>query len=203
MNNTEKKHNWKYTIFAILIVFGFCGMIYMFTNAIIQDKKKETKPTATVQPIIDHKQQMVDSLLVMVNRLVASTNGSKQSIIIQREDFRTGYEGALQTSPDVCVPTIKTMYRQAMKMDSTSQAVIRRQDSTIVGYSNAVGQMTDIVALQKFQLQQKADSIAGLKDEKKLTAKANKKERRKQIFRNVLTNAGSFGLGFLGGKIIP
>lgn len=163
----------------------------------------ESKPTATVQPIIDNKQQMVDSLLVMVNRLVASTNGSKQSIIIQREDFRTGYEGALQTSPDVCVPIIKTMYRQAVKMDSTSQAVIRRQDSTIVAYSHAVGEMTDIVALQKFQIQQKTDSLAANREEKKLAKKATRNAKIKTVLEKIGIAVLNFGAGFGAGKIIP
>lgn len=165
--------------------------------------KNETKPTATVQPIIDHKQNMIDSLLLTVNRLVATTNSSKQSIIIQRDGFANTYQNQLQNSPEVCIPIIKTMYRQAMQMDSTNQTIIRKQDSTLLNYSKVVGEYSDIMALQKFQMQQKTDSINQLKEIQKTDRKLARRERIKQTLTKIGLSTLSFGAGYGTGKIIP
>lgn len=166
-------------------------------------EKKKALPEATVQPLIDHKQNMIDSLLGTVNRLVNSINSSKQSIVIQREGFQAAYQNSLQASPEICLPTIKTMYRQAMQMDSTSQRVIKKQDSTILNYSRVVGEYSDIMALQKFQMQQKSDSIAQLQEQKKIDRKLVRREKVKEALKKVGLSVLSFGAGYGTGKILP
>lgn len=186
---------------SIAVVVVSCMVFYKCQEKPYNDSK--SKPTATVQPIIDQKQRMVDSLLATVNRLVSSMNNSKQSIIIERGNFQNGYEGALQSSPDVCLPTIKTMYQQAMKMDSVSQVVIRKQDSTIVAYSKTVNEQKDVISLKTFQIQQKTDSLAWAREEKKLTAKATRRERIVAKLEKVGIAILNFGAGFGAGKVIP
>lgn len=205
--NKVKEFIKKYWI-VLLAVIWIIFMVWLnnSTNewllSPIFEKKKPT-PQATVQPIIDQKQNMIDSLLVTVNRMIASTNSSKQSIIIQREGFTNNYQHALETSPEICLPTIKIMYRQAMQMDSTSQRVIRKQDSTILSYSRVVGEYSDVMALQKFQIQQKSDSIVQLQEQKKLDKRLARREKVKQVLTKVGLSVFSFGAGYGAGKIIP
>jgi uncharacterized membrane protein len=202
MSNEEKTHDWKYTWMAIIIVLVFSFLISAFCY-IAYSPKSKFKPTATVQPIIDHKQNMIDSLLLTVNRLVESVNSSKQSIIIQRDGFTNTYQSSLQNSPEICLPIVKTMYRQAMQMDSTNQTIIRKQDSTLLNYSKVVGEYSDIMALQKFQIQQKTDSINQLKELQKIDRKLARRERIKQTLTKIGLSTLSFGAGYGTSKIIP
>lgn len=201
---SNEKDNYKKVFLVLAAIVIFVGLAACLGVYLERDSDKTTyKPKATVQPLIDQKEKNFDSLLLIVNRLVNSINTSKQSIIIQREGFTNNYQQALETSPDVCLPTIKQMYRMAMSMDSSNAVVIRKQDSTIVTQSKAISEKSDVVSLQKFQLQQKTDSIAQLQEGKKATAKANKRQRIKQVLKNVVYNVFSFGAGYGAGKITP
>lgn len=198
----KPKSNRKPIIYICSIVAVLIVAFMVFYKC---DKKpyNEIKQTATVQPLIDQKQNLVDSLLLTVNRLVASINSSKQSIVIQRDGFQTAYQNSLQTSPDVCLPVINVMYKQAMRLDSTSQVVIKKQDSTIVNQSKALNEQKDISDLQKFQLQQKADSIAGLLDINKQDKRTSKNQKIKNFFEKLGLSVLSFGAGYGTGKVLP
>jgi len=139
-------------------------------NAIIKDKE------VTVNYYLNKAKS--DSLKI------DSLKHLKPKVIIR---YKTVYDSLLIVDT-MCVNSLVTLHDEHSKIDSVNNAIITNQESHIMNDSHVIGNLTDIVALQKHKLT--SDSLAIIEISKEV-----KHKYRKGLMQGGLVG---IGIGFIG-----
>lgn len=153
------------------------------------------KPTAvnndSIYRIIAEKEQIND-MIIENNKVlriqIDSLKTLKPKVVVR---YKTVYDSLILTDTS-CINSLNMLYVQCNKVDSVNNAIITKQDSALKNYSNISGNLTDIIAMQRYKITN--DSL--------LIKELNSNVKRK--YRKGLIQGGAVGLGvgFIGALLL-
>jgi len=176
----------KLTIKTLLpyIVIGILIVIASFLM-----KGCENKPNVVIVPndainaIIKDKQQTAN---YYINRAksdslkIDSLSHLKPKYIKGRDRVK---DSLIYVSDSACYKSLVILYNECQKVDSVNNAIITNQENHIMNDSHVIGNLTDIVAMQKYKATN--DSLAIIEISKEV----------KRKYRKGLLQGGCVGLG--------
>ena len=166
-----------YLIIGILIVIASFFM-----------KSCENKPNVVIVPndainaIITDKQQTVNYYLnkAKIDSLkIDSLKHLKPKVVIR---YKTVYDSLLVIDT-ICVNSLTKLHDEHSKIDSVNNQIITNQENHIINDSHVIGNLTDIVAMQRYKLTN--DSLAIIDISKEV----------KRKYRKGLMQGGAIGVG--------
>jgi hypothetical protein len=180
------------TIAPYLII----GILIVIASFIMKCERKPDvvlTPTDQLDELIADKEQINDMLLSITKSLrqqIDSLKSLKPKVIVR---YKTVYDSLLVIDT-MCVNSLTKLHQEHSKIDSVNNAIITNQENHIINDSHIIGNLTDIVAMQKYRLTNDSLTIIDI----------NKEVKRK--YRKGLIQGGAIGFGigsaFIGGLII-
>jgi hypothetical protein len=150
-------------------------------------------PTNQLDELIADKEQINDMLLSITKSLrlqIDSLKSLKPKVIIR---YKTVYDSLLVIDT-MCINSLTKLHHEHSKIDSLNNAIITNQENHIINDSHVIGNLTDIVAIQRYNLTN--DSLAIIDITKEV----------KRKYRKGLMQGGAIGVGigaaFIVGLII-
>jgi len=177
-----------YLIIGILIVIAS-----FFMKGCERKPDVVLTPTDQLDELMADKEQINDMLLSNIKSLklqIDSLKSLKPKVVIR---YKTVYDSLLVIDT-MCINSLVTLHDEHSKIDSVNNAIITNQENHIINDSHVIGNLTDIVAIQKYKLTN--DSLAIIDISKEV----------KRKYRKGLIQGGAIGFGigaaFIGGLII-
>lgn len=188
--------NIKNKVITTLQVIGalLFSMVFWYFVFTLFFKGCITEPTPphsnkdSLNTIISSKESANDTLLKNNKALKAerdSLKALKPKYIKGKDRVK---DSLIFVSDSVCIRNLTILYNECQKIDSVNNQIITNQESHIMNDSQIIGNLADIIAIQKHRI--KTDSV----DIEYLTLTV-KKEKRKGKLKTILGSA----LGVLGG----
>lgn len=107
-------------------------------------------PNDSINSIIDDKQAVID-MLVENNKAIRlqidSLKEVKPKVIVR---YKTVYDSLLIVDT-MCVQALNTLHNEHSKVDSVNNSIISNQETHIMNDSQIIGNLSEIVYLQKLQ----------------------------------------------------
>ncbi len=180
----------KLTLKTILpyIVIGILIVVASFFM-----KSCENKPNVVIVPndglnaIIKDKQETVKYYLnkAKIDSLkIDSLKHLKPKVIVR---YKTVYDSLLVIDT-MCINSLTKLHQEHSKIDSVNNAIITNQENHIINDSHVIGNLTDIVAMQKYKATN--DSLAIIDISKEV-----KKKYRKGLMQGGVVGVG---IGLIG-----
>ncbi len=122
-----------------------------------------------------------------IKLITDSLKALKPKVIVR---YKTVYDSLLVVD-SMCIQALNALHDEHTKIDSVNNQIITNQETHIMNDSHIIGNLTDIIAIQKYVITSDSVTI----DELKMTVK---KEKRKGKLKTILGTA----LGVIGGGLI-
>ena len=179
---------------AILFAVGFwIVLIWLLNKGCSTEPNPQTINKDSLYTIIAEKTQINDYLKnenKVIKAITDSLKGLKPKVIVR---YKTVYDSLLVVD-SMCVKSLVKLHYEHSKIDSVNNHIITNQETHIMNDSHIIGNLTDIIAIQKYVITSDSVTI----DELKMTVK---KEKRKCKLKTILWTAigtlAGFGLGGL------
>jgi len=139
-------------------------------------------PTNQLDELIESKEQINEVLLSNNKSLrlqIDSLKSLKPKVIVR---YKTVYDSLLVID-SACYKSLVILYNECQKVDSVNNAIITNQENHIINDSHVIGNLTDIVAMQRYKLTN--DSLAIIDISKEV----------KRKYRKGLLQGGAIGVG--------
>lgn len=175
------------------------GLIILFLVVVLLKDCGNSEPTPqtinkdSLNLVISEKEYLIESIKdynLILNSKIDSLSHLKPKVIVR---YKTVYDSLLVIDT-MCVDALNTLHNEHSKIDSVNNHIITNQETHIMNDSHIIGNLTDIIAIQKTVI--KSDSLTI--DELTMTVK---KEKRKGKIRTILGAAfgvvAGFGIGSL------
>lgn len=179
------------------LIYTLLGLIFWgFVLAFIF-KGCSTEPTPqtinkdSLYTIIAEKTQINDYLKNENKAIKAITDSLKALKPKYTKGKDRVRDSLIYVSDSVCKLNLTILYNECQKVDSINNSIISNQETHIMNDSHIIGNLTDIIAIQKYVITSDSVTI----DELKMTVK---KEKRKGKLKTILGTA----LGVIGGGLI-
>lgn len=186
----------KLTLKSILpyIIIGILIVILSFIMKDCEHKPNlKVVPNDSINSIIDDKQAVIDMLIEnnkTIRTQIDSLKEVKPKVIVR---YKTVYDSLLVTD-STCIKSLNLLYNECQKVDSVNSAIISNQENHLINDSQIIGNMADIIAIQKHRISTDSVEIEYLN----LTVK---KEKRKGKLKTILGSAiglfAGIGIGSL------
>ncbi len=181
------------------LIYTLLGLIFWGLIAMFIFKGCSTEPTQqtinkdSLYTIIAEKTQINDYLKnenKAIKLITDSLKALKPKVIVR---YKTVYDSLLVVDT-MCVDALNTLHDEHSKIDSVNNHIITNQETHIMNDSHIIGNLTDIIAIQKYVITSDSVTI----DDLTMTVK---KEKRKGKLKTILGTAigtlAGFGLGGL------
>ena len=178
------------------LIYTLLGLIFWGLIAMFIFKGCSTEPTPqtinkdSLNTIIAEKNQINDYLKnenKQIKAITDSLKALKPKVIVR---YKTVYDSLLVVD-SMCIQALNALHDEHTKIDSVNNQIITNQETHIMNDSHIIGNLTDIIAIQKYVITSDSVTI----DELKMTVK---KEKRKGKLKTILGTA----LGVIGGGLI-
>jgi hypothetical protein len=155
-------------------------------------------PTDQLDGLISDKEQINDMLLSNIKSLRLqndSLKSLKPKLIVR---YKTVYDSLLVIDT-MCVNSLTKLHQEHSKIDSVNNAIITNQENHIINDSHIIGNLTDIVAMQKYKLTNDSLEKVSLFEQIKIEFKRGLRKGRKQgvVVGAVGTQAANTGVKLL------
>jgi hypothetical protein len=182
-----------YLIIGILIVIAS-----FFMKGCERKPDVVLTPTDQLDELIADKEQINDMLLSITKSLrqqIDSLKHLKPKVIVR---YKTVYDSLLVIDT-MCVKALVTLHNEHSKIDSVNNAIITNQENHIINDSHIIGNLTDIVAMQKYKLTNDSLEKVALLEQIKIEFKRGLRKGRKQgaVVGAVGTQAANTGVKLL------
>jgi len=179
---------------AILFAVGFwIVLIWLLNKGCSTEPNPQTINKDSLYTIIAEKTQINDYLKnenKAIKAITDSLKGLKPKVIVR---YKTVYDSLLVVD-SMCVKSLVKLHDEHSKIDSVNNHIITNQETHIMNDSHIIGNLTDIIAIQKYVITSDSVTI----DDLTMTVK---KEKRKGKLKTILGTAigtlAGFGLGGL------
>jgi hypothetical protein len=176
---------------AILFAVGFwIVLIWLLNKGCSTEPTQQTINKDSLYTIIAEKTQINDCLKnenKQIKAITDSLKALKPKVIVR---YKTVYDSLLVVD-SMCIQALNALHDEHTKIDSVNNQIITNQETHIMNDSHIIGNLTDIIAIQKYVITSDSVTI----DELKMTVK---KEKRKGKLKTILGTA----LGVIGGGLI-
>lgn len=175
---------------VILFPLGIYIVLAFLMHGCINDPPPPHSNKDSLNTIIAEKTQINDYLKnenKSIKLITDSLKALKPKVVIR---YKTVYDSLLVVDT-ICVQALNTLHYEHSKIDSINNHIITNQETHIINDSHIIGNLTDIIAIQKYVITSDSLTI----DELTMTVK---KEKRKGKLKAILGTA----LGVLGGGLI-
>lgn len=182
-----------YLIIGILIVIGS-----FFMKGCERKPDVVLTPTNQLDELIADKEQINDMLLSITKSLrlqIDSLKSLKPKVIVR---YKTVYDSLLVIDT-MCVNSLTKLHQEHSKIDSVNNAIITNQENHIINDSHIIGNLTDIVAMQKYKITNDSLEKVSLFEQIKIEFKRGLRKGRKQgvVVGAVGTQAANTGVKLL------
>ena len=179
-----------YTLLGLI----FWGLIAMFIfKGCSTEPAPQTINKDSLYTIIAEKAQINDYLKnenKVIKAITDSLKGLKPKVIVR---YKTVYDSLLVVD-SMCVKSLVKLHYEHSKIDSVNNHIITNQETHIMNDSHIIGNLTDIIAIQKYVITSDSVTI----DELKMTVKKEKRKcKLKTILGTAIGTLAGFGLGGL------
>ena len=179
---------------AILFAVGFwIVLIWLLNKGCSTEPPPQTINKDSLYTIIAEKEQINDCLKnenKQIKAITDSLKALKPKVIVR---YKTIYDSLLVVDT-MCVQALNTLHDEHTKIDSVNNSIITNQETHIMNDSHIIGNLTDIIAIQKYVITSDSVTI----DELKMTVKKEKRKGKlKTILGTALGTLAGFGLGSL------
>lgn len=189
--------NTKQTLKSIL-PYIIIGILIVILSFIMKDCEHKPNlvltPNDSINTAIAEKEQIIDYIKndnANLKAKIDSLKTLKPKVIVR---YKTVYDSLLIVDT-MCVQALNTLHNEHSKVDSVNNAIISNQETHIMNDSQIIGNLTDIIAIQKHRISTDSVEIEYLN----LTVK---KEKRKGKLRTILGSAIGVLTGIGISKII-
>ena len=179
---------------AILFAVGFwIVLIWLLNKGCSTEPNPQTINKDSLYTIIAEKAQINDYLKnenKVIKAITDSLKGLKPKVIVR---YKTVYDSLLVVD-SMCVKSLVKLHYEHSKIDSVNNHIITNQETHIMNDSHIIGNLTDIIAIQKYVITSDSVTI----DELKMTVKKEKRKcKLKTILGTAIGTLAGFGLGGL------
>jgi len=179
---------------AILFAVGFwIVLIWLLNKGCSTEPNPQTINKDSLYTIIAEKIQINDYLKnenKAIKAITDSLKGLKPKVIVR---YKTVYDSLLVVD-SMCVKSLVKLHYEHSKIDSVNNHIITNQETHIMNDSHIIGNLTDIIAIQKYVITSDSVTI----DELKMTVKKEKRKcKLKTILGTAIGTLAGFGLGGL------
>ena len=179
-----------YTLLG-LIFWGFI-LAFIFKGCSTEPPPPHSNKDS-LNTIIAEKTQINDYLKnenKSIKLITDSLKALKPKVIVR---YKTVYDSLLVIDT-MCVDALNTLHYEHSKIDSINNHIISNQETHIMNDSHIIGNLTDIIAIQKYVINSDSLTI----DELTMTVKKEKRKGKlKTILGTALGTLAGFGLGSL------
>ena len=175
---------------TILILLIISIIVLLLGNKCDNETKLTNSNKDSLNTIIAEKTQINDYLKnenKSIKLITDSLKALKPKVIVR---YKTVYDSLLVIDT-MCVDALNTLHYEHSKIDSINNHIISNQETHIMNDSHIIGNLTDIIAIQKYVINSDSLTI----DDLTMTVK---KEKRKGKLKTILGTA----LGVIGGGLI-
>ena len=175
---------------TILILLIISIIVLLLGNKCDNETKLTNSNKDSLNTIIAEKTQINDYLKnenKSIKLITDSLKALKPKVIVR---YKTVYDSLLVIDT-MCVDALNTLHNEHSKIDSVNNHIITNQETHIINDGHIIGNLTDIIAIQKYVITSDSLTI----DELTMTVK---KEKRKGKLKTILWTA----LGAIGGGLI-
>ena len=180
----------KQTLKAIL-PYIIIGILIVILSFIMKDCSHKPNlvvvPTDSINTAIAEKEQIIDYIKndnSILKAKIDSLKTLKPKVIVR---YKTVYDSLLIVDT-MCVQALNTLHNEHSKVDSVNNHIIDNQEKHIMNDSHIIGNLTDIIALKQYRINNDSTTIVELNKEVK-------KEKRKGKLKTILGSA----IGVLSG----
>lgn len=186
----------KLTLKAIL-PYIIIGILIVILSFIMKDCSHKPNlvltPNDSINNAIAEKEQVIYYIKndnAILKAKIDSLKALKPKIVVR---YKTVYDSLIVVD-SVCVKSLNTLYNECQKVDSVNNHIIDNQEKHIMNDSQIIGNLTDIIALKQYRINNDSTAIVELNKEVKI-------EKRKGKLKTILGSAigllAGFGLGSL------
>ena len=173
----------------ILLIISI--IVLLLGNKCDNETKLTNSNKDSLNTIIAEKTQINDYLKNENKQIKAITDSLKALKPKYTKGKDRVRDSLIYVSDSVCKLNLTILYNECQKVDSINNSIITNQETHIMNDSHIIGNLTDIIAIQKYVITSDSVTI----DELKMTVK---KEKRKGKLKTILGTA----LGVIGGGLI-
>lgn len=188
----------KQTLKSIL-PYIIIGILIVILSFIMKDCEHKPNlvltPNDSINSIIEDKQVVIDMLVENNKAIRLQIDSLKEVKPIYIKGKVRIKDSLIFVSDSDCVRNLTVLYNECQKVDSVNNAIISNQETHIMNDSQIIGNLTDIIAIQKHRISTDSVEIEYLN----LTVK---KEKRKGKLRTILGSAIGVLTGIGISKII-
>lgn len=151
-------------------------------------------PNDSINTVISEKEQIIDYIKndnAILKSKIDSLKALKPKVVVR---YKTVYDSLL-IADTTCVKALIELHDEHSKIDSVNNHIIDHQENHIINDSQIIGNLTEIIAIQKHRIITDSTEIEYLN----LTVK---KEKRKSKLKTILGSAISVLAGIGIGSII-
>jgi hypothetical protein len=171
-----------YIVMAVLIVIAS-----FFMKGCDNNPKFVTVSNDGLNTVIKDKQQAVNYYLNKAkfdSLKIDSLKHLKPKVVIR---YKTIYDSLLVVD-SACYKSLVILYNECQKVDSVNNAIITNQENHIINDSHVIGNLTYIVAMQKYKMINDSTRLKNVLD-------SIPSVKRKSFFKG---GAIGVGIGFIG-----
>jgi len=186
----------KLTLKSIL-PYIILGILIVILSFIMKDCSHKPNlvltPNDSINTAIADKQTVIDMTIENNKALrlkIDSLKTLKPKVIVR---YKTIYDSLLVTD-SVCIKSLNLLYNECQEVDSVNNAIISNQEKHIMNDSHIIGNLTDIIALKQYRINN--DSLDMLNLNKKVT-RLTRKGKLKTILGSAIGVLAGIGIGSL------
>lgn len=167
------------------LIYTLLGLIFWGVIAMFIFKGCSTEPTPqtinkdSLYTIIAEKEQINDHLKnenKAIKLITDSLKILKPKVIVR---YKTVYDSLLVVDT-MCVVALNTLHDEHTKIDSVNNQIITNQETHIMNDSHIIGNLTDIIAIQKYVITSDSLEKLAYKEFIKLEFKRGLRKGRRQ-----------------------
>ncbi len=178
---------------TILILLIISIIVLLLGNKCDNEPKLTHSNKDSLYTIIAEKDQIIDyntTYNKQLNVKIDSLKALKPKVIVR---YKTVYDSLLVVDT-MCIIALNTLHNEHTKIDSVNNSIITNQETHIMNDSQIIGNLTDIIAIQKHRIKTDSVDIEYLH----LTVKKEKRKGKlKVIFGSVIASLSGFAIGSL------
>lgn len=167
------------------LIYTLLGLIFWGLIAMFIFKGCSTEPTPqtinkdSLNTIIAEKTQINDYLKnenKQIKAITDSLKGLKPKVIVR---YKTIYDSLLVVD-SMCIQALNALHDEHTKIDSVNNQIITNQETHIMNDSHIIGNLTDIIAIQKYVITSDSLEKLAYKEFIKLEFKRGLRKGRRQ-----------------------
>ena len=165
---------------AILFAVGFwIVLIWLLNKGCSTEPLPQTINKDSLYTIIAEKEQINDCLKnenKQIKAITDSLKALKPKVIVR---YKTVYDSLLVVD-SMCIQALNALHDEHTKIDSVNNQIITNQETHIMNDSHIIGNLTDIIAIQKYVITSDSLEKLAYKEFIKLEFKRGLRKGRRQ-----------------------